>query len=91
MKKILFVAMATIAFAGTSFAANKVVEKVEIVNTNSDCELIWDLAYRLNRSEGKSVKDSKKEADNAQQNCEDGSGVNGPVTNNLAPTLSFSL
>lgn len=89
MKKILFTALAMVAFAGTGFATNEVMEKVEIVNTDTNCDLIWDLAYRDHRADGKTVKDAKEEADNAKKNCEDGSGVNGPVTNTLAPTLSL--
>ena len=72
---MLFSAIAMIAFAGSAFASNEVVEF-----NDTTCDSIWDLAYRLNRSEGKSVVDSKKEADNAKKNCEDGSGTNGPVT-----------
>jgi len=74
MKKMLFSAIAMVAFTVSANAAN------EVVLTDTGCDLIWDLTYRLNRSENKSVEDSKKEADNAQKNCEDGSGVNGPVT-----------
>lgn len=67
-------ALACVAFAGSAFASN------EVVVLEPNCDSVWDLAYRLNRGEGKTVADSKKEADNAKKNCENGSGNNGPVT-----------
>lgn len=81
MKKLFFSALAVVAFAGSAFAANEVVEKKAII-LEPTCDLVWDLAYRLNRSEGKTVADSKIEADNAKKNCENGSGQNGSVTQN---------
>ena len=90
MKKILFSAIAMVAFSASGFASTEVVEKNEkiekIIKDDTDCDLIWDLSYNLHRSEGKSVNKSRQEADNAKKNCEDGSGVNGPVT---SPGLSI--
>jgi len=86
MKKLLLSAIACVAFAGSSFASNEVVQF-----TDTTCDLIWDMSYRDHRADGKSVKDSQKEADNAKKNCEDGSGVNGPVTGPNAPVLAPRL
>jgi len=74
MKKMLFSAIAMVAFTLSANAAN------EVVFTDTACDSIWDLSYLLNRNEGKSISDSRAEADNAKKNCEDGSGVSGPVT-----------
>ena len=79
MKKMLFAAIAMVAFTLSANAANEVVESVEF-SREEDCSKIWLLSYTLNRSEGKSIEDSRAEADNAKKNCIDGSGVNGPVT-----------
>ena len=82
MKKMLFSAIAMVAFTVSANAAN------EVVLTDTDCDLIWELSYLLNRSENKSVKDSRAEADKAKENCEKTSTegtVSGPKPNVISP------
>jgi len=71
MKKILFVAIATVAFAGTTFAANEVVEKVEVVNSNTPCADQWSKDYEALREAGYSHNTSVAIADVDFNDCLD--------------------
>lgn len=63
MKKLLVL----VPFLGLSLVSFTTYEKSE--GDASDCALIKDLAYDLNRIEGKSDSEAKKLAREAEQNC----------------------
>lgn len=75
MNKIFLTAIAMIAFTGTTFAANEVVEKVEVVNSENPCADQWvrDMdVLQGNTSESEmdfTFEQSKKIADELFEKC----------------------
>jgi len=77
MKKILFTAIAMVAFAGTGFAANEVVEKVTVVNAEDNCDeqRANDLAYY--ESLGYDCSEAEIRANQNYSKCVDNATNNG--------------
>lgn len=72
MKKILFSAIAMVAFAGSAFASNEVneqVEKLEIVNSSTPCADMWTTDYNYYRAIGYTVQESNKRANENFDKC----------------------
>jgi len=78
MKKLMFTAIALVAFSGVSMAnmkgikpsnTKKVAKKV-VIRAKTDCCLIYDLAYQLNFSETCDIEWSEMCANYAYNNCE---------------------
>ena len=79
MKKVIFTAIAMIAFSSASMA-NTIADEEVVVNNNekkevvkvkkTDCCFIYELAFDLAISEGAPVESAESAANIAYNNCE---------------------
>lgn len=67
MKKLLFTALAVVAFSGGAMA--KTEEVKEVVVLAGSCDAVCHLAYDLARSEGASHDNADRYADMCYANC----------------------
>lgn len=69
MKKMLFSAIAMVAFAGSALASNEQVEKFEAVVSDTPCADAWSVDYDYYRIIGYSPSEANKRATENFEKC----------------------
>ncbi len=69
MKKMLFSAIAMVAFAGSAFASNEQVEKFETIASETPCADMWSTDFNYYRAIGYTVQESNKRANENFDKC----------------------
>ena len=74
MKKIIFSAIAVVAFVGSSMASNKVEKNVFVLDTENDCLNVYSAVSIYAKKQGASEKEADRIARIARQACWDAMG-----------------